>query len=109
MAILVDWSTYHPERYWQDILSYLGNFVEQLGISPNSNGNHVSLIGYSSAARVVFSFKDSQNVNEIQRRIKGLDRHVGYRRPDEALKLAGSDIFTQAGGVRDVARKVRNN
>ena len=66
----------------------------------------MSLIGYSSSARVVFNFKTPQNVNDVKRRIDGLTRQAGYRRPDEALELASSDLFTQSGGARDGARMV---
>ena len=68
----------------------------------------MSLIGYSSSAGVVFNFKAPQNVNDVKRRIDGLTRQAGYRRPDEALKLASSDLFTPAGGARDGARRVNN-
>ena len=106
VAILVDWSTYYTDEYWQYILSYLKSYVDQLGISPDSKGNHVSLIGYSSSAGVVFNFKAPRNVNDVKRRIDGLTRQAGYRRPDEALKLASSVLFTPSGGVRDGTRKV---
>ena len=106
VAILVDWSTYYTIEYWQYILSYLKNYVDELGISPDSKGNHVSLIGYSSSAGVVFNFKSPQNVNDVKRRIDEMTRQVGYRRPDEALKLASSDLFTPSGGARDGARRV---
>ena len=67
----------------------------------------MSLIGYSYSAGVVFNFKSPQNANDVKRRIDGLTRQAGYRRPDEALKLASSDLFTPAGGARDGARKVK--
>ena len=66
----------------------------------------MSLIGYSSSAGVVFNFKAPQDVNDVKRRIDGLTRSAGYRRPDAALKLASSDLFTPAGGARDGAKKV---
>ena len=106
VAILVDWSTYYTNQYWQYIQSYLRSYVDQLGISPGSKGNHVSLIGYSSSARVVFNFNAPQNGNNVNGRIDGLTRQAGYRRPDEALKLVSSDIFTTAGGARQGARRV---
>ena len=68
----------------------------------------MSLIGYSSSARVVFNFKASQNVDYVRGRIVGLRRQAGYRRPDEALKLASSNLFTSAGGARDGSRRVGN-
>ena len=108
VAILVDWSTYYTFEYWRDILNFLRSFIDQLRISPGSKGNHVSLVGYSSSARVVFNFKAPQNANDVRIRIGGLKRQVGYRRPDEALKLASSDIFTTAGGARDGSRRVCN-
>ena len=67
----------------------------------------MALIGYSSVARVVFNFQFSQNANDVKRRIGGLTRQAGYRRPDEALKLASSSIFKPSGGARGLARKVR--
>ena len=108
VAVLVDWSTYYTDEQWQYILSYLRSYVDQIGISSDSKGDHVSLIGYSSSAGVVFNFKAPQNVNDVKRRIDGLTRQVGYRRPDEALKLASSDLFTPSGGARDGARRVCN-
>ena len=106
IAILVDWSTYQTAEHWQYIQDYLQNYVDQLKISSDDKADHVSLIGYSSKAGVVFNFKDSQNASDIKRRIRELDRQKGYRRPDEALKLVRSDIFTPAGGARSEARKV---
>ena len=106
VAILVDRSTYYTNEQWQYILSYLRSYVDQIRISPDPKGNHVSLICYSSSAAVMFNFNAPQNVDDVKRRIDGLIRQAGYRRPDEALKLASSDLFTPSGGARDGARKV---
>ena len=109
VAILVDHSTYHNKENWQHIQSYLRSYVDQLGISADMKGHHVSLIAYSSSATVVFNFKASQSADNVKSRIGSLTRQAGYRRPDEALKLVNSDLFTAAGGARDEAQKVRHN
>ena len=64
------------------------------------------MIGYSSSAEVVFNFTVSQNSNDLKKRIDGVTRQAGYRRPDKALKLAISDMFTPYGGERDVSQRV---
>ena len=66
----------------------------------------MALIGYSSSARVVFDFNSGTNAADIKRQIDSLRRQAGYRRPDVALALARSDLFTSRGGARAGAQKV---
>ena len=106
VAVLFDWSTSFRDVHWNYVLNYVRGFVDRLGISPNPRGTHVSMIGYSSSASVVFNFKAPQNVAYVKGRLNGVTRQAGYRRPDKALELARSDLFTASGGVRQGSRRV---
>ena len=87
-------------------MNYVRGFVDRLGISPDPRATHVSMIGYSSSPSVVFNFKAPQNVAYVKGRLNSVTRQAGYRRPDKALQLAKSDLFTVAGGARDGAERV---
>ena len=106
VAVLFDWSTSSHDDHWNYILNYVRGFVDKLGISPDSRATHVSMIGYSSSPSVVFNFKAPQNVPYVRRRLSGVTQQRGYRRPDKALELAQSDLFTVAGGARPGAKRV---
>ena len=80
--------------------------MDRLGISPDPRATHVSMIGYSSSASVVFNFKAPQNVAYVRGRLNGVTRQAGYRRPDKALELARSNLFTASGGARQGAKRV---
>ena len=111
VAILVDWSTYFTEAYWQYILTFLRNYVDGLYSLPEAQtgGVRVALIGYSNTARVVFDFNSGTNAAYIKNQIDSLRRQAGYRRPDMALVVARRDLFISAGGARPGARRVSNN
>ena len=106
IAFLVDCSSYTTDEKWKFILSFLQNAIDQLRILPGTKGNHLALVTYSSSALAVYDFNGSQNVTDIKKIIGTMKRRAGYRRPDEALKLASSSIFTPGSGARDSAKKV---
>ena len=106
VAVLFDWSSSFRNDHWNYILNYVRGFVDKLGISPDPRATHVSMIGYSSSASVVFNFKAPQNVAYVRGRLNGATRQAGYRRPDKALERASSDLFTTSGGARQGAQKV---
>ena len=106
VAVLLDWSTSFRDDHWNYILDYVRGFVDRLGISPDPRGTHVCLIGYSSSASVVFNFKAPQNVAYVKGRLNGVTRQAGYRRPDKALELGRSNLFTVTGGARQGAKRV---
>ena len=106
VAVLFDWSTSFRDDHWDYILNYVRGFVDRLGISPDPRATHVSMIGYSSSPSVIFNFKAPQNVAYIRGRLNGVTRQGGYRRPDKALELARSDLFTVTGGARPGAKRV---
>ena len=81
--------------------------MNRLGISPDPRATHMSMIGYSASARLVFNFKAPQNVAYVRGRLNSVTRQGGYRRPDKALELAKSELFTANGGARQDAEKVR--
>ena len=108
VAILVDWSTYFTEAYWQYILEYLRKYADGVYSTAEglAGGVRVALIGYSNTARVVFNFNSGTSAANVKRQIDTLGRQAGYRRPDQALKLARRDLFVSAGGARPGVRKV---
>ena len=106
VAVLFDWSSSFRDDYWNYILNYVRGFVDRLGISPDPRATHVSMIGYSSSPSVIFNFKAPQNVGYVRGRLNGVTRQAGYRRPDKALELARTALFTASGGYRTRAEKV---
>ena len=106
VAVLFDWSTSFRGGYWNFILNYVRGFVNKLGISPDPRATHVSMIGYSSSPSVIFNFKAPQNIAYVRRRLNSVTRQPGYRRPDKALELARTALFTASGGYRMRAQKV---
>ena len=106
MAVLFDWSSSFRDDHWNYTLNYAKAFVERLGISSHPKGTHVSMIGYSSSPQVVFNFKVPQNMIYITERLRTVTRQAGYRRPDRALDLARTDLFTASGGARQGAKRV---
>ena len=107
VAVLFDWSSSFRDDHWNYILNYVRGFVDRLGISPDPRPTHVSMIGYSSSASVVFNFKTPQNNAYVKGLLNGVRRQAGYRRPDKALELARSDLFTTSGGARQGSKRVR--
>lgn len=72
----------------------------------------MAVISYSSRAHVDFRFNtfsgNDLNHDEIHNAIDGIRHQRGYTYIDKALKLANTDVFTTAAGMRDGVRKVRS-
>ena len=110
MAILVDSSASLKSGAWQNVLSFINNFISDLNISPLPSGDRVGLIQFSSLASVILSFNtlrgNQLNVNEIKRYVNSIAMEEGSRRIDVALQLANTDLFNVKGGARPGARRV---
>ena len=106
VAVLFDWSTSFRDDHWKYILNYVQDFTDRLGIADYFRATHLSMIGYSSSASVLFDFNAPQNSAAVRRRLSSITRQAGYRRPDKALELARTALFTANGGARQGAQRV---
>jgi hypothetical protein len=112
IALVVDSSTEIPSQNWGQIVRFLQGFIGRVGgVTSDPNSNRFGLISYATQPTVHFRFNTLQgnkrNTNAVVKLMLDIPRQTGQiRRIDEALKMAGVDLFSVKGGQRPKSKKV---
>ena len=84
---------------------FLKAVVSKLDISPSAT--RIAVIAYSTDPEVVMIFSNRQSTEDVNRAFDSMRWQRGFTFTDRALKLADSDLFQTANGMRPSVPKVK--
>ena len=115
VGIVLDSSTDVSTSNWQRIIAFVRAFVGRFpNVSPTADGTRFGLISYARKPAVHFNFRTLEgsklNAGQVQALVSQTPREPGLgRRIDLALQMAERKLFSNLGGTREGAKKVRLN
>ena len=100
IAVVMDRSGSVGKANFEKAKEFVISLVHKLQIS--SHGTRIGIIPYHSDAQVAVKFADvaHQTPDAMTKLIRGIPYTSGMTRTDVAIKLANSQLFTKAGGLR---------
>ena len=105
VAFVIDSSGSIGPANWERMKQFLKAVVSKLDISPTAT--RIAVIAYSTEPEVVMLFSDRQSTEDVNRAFDSMRWQRGFTFTDRALKLADSDLFQTANGMRPSVPKVK--
>lgn len=105
MAFVIDSSGSIGPANWERMKQFLKAVVSKLDISPSAT--RIAVIAYSNEPEVVMLFSNRQSTEDVNRAFDSMRWQRGFTFTDRALKLADSDLFQTANGMRPSVPKVK--
>ncbi|XP_067668177.1 matrilin-2-like [Haliotis asinina] len=104
LLIIEDVSTSVVEKDYEEMKTFVQNFVD--GIDISRERNRVAFMTFSSSAKVGFYLNTHENKTSVQTAISSQRATGGGTFLGDAIKLATSEIFTETNGDRSDAKNL---
>ncbi|XP_048581312.1 uncharacterized protein LOC5512067 isoform X7 [Nematostella vectensis] len=108
LAFVVDSSGSIGRKNFNSMMQFIVDVIRNF--NPGPNGTHVSMVSYSTDARVDFKFNSLRPSNittsTYAALLRSVDRLDGFTFIDKALALANKELFTEEAGMRKNVHKI---